>query len=117
MLFKRRDQCLISTIPNNFYPVDGAFGVREIVDVLKRQDFLVRHFVLLDRGEVTKAKVATLGLPIRAECFSSNASSVSFRRVTQFAVSAEQAATLQAGGVVFLPQVLHRACSVKVLLC
>ena len=79
---------MISTIPNNFYPVDGAFGVREIVDVLKRQDFLVRHSVLLDRGAVPKAKVATLGSPIRAECFSSNASSVRFRRVALFAVSA-----------------------------
>ena len=35
MLFKRNDQCLITTIPNNFYPVDGALGMKEIVDVVR----------------------------------------------------------------------------------
>ena len=48
MLFKRGDQCLITTIPSDFYPVDGALGMKEIVDVVKEEDSLVQHSVVLD---------------------------------------------------------------------
>ena len=113
MLFKRNDQCLITTIPNNFYPVDGALGMKEIVDVVKEQDSLVQHSVLLDKGEMTTDEVDQLGKPILAEC----ASSTTFRRVAEAKVTSEQATTLEDGGVVFLPQESDRACNIMVRLC
>ena len=113
MLFKRNDQCLITTIPNNFYPVDGALGMKEIVDVVKEQDSLVQHFVLLDEGEMTTSEVDQLGSPILAEC----PHSTTFRRVAEAKVTSEQAMTLEDGGVVFLPQESDRACNIIVRLC
>ena len=113
MLFKRNDQCLITTIPNNFYPVDGALGMKEIVDVVKEQDSLVQHSVLLDKGEMTTDEVDQLGRPILVEC----ASSTTFRRVAEAKVTSEQAMTLEDGGVVFLPQESDRACNIMVRLC
>ena len=113
MLLKRGDQCLITTIPSNFYPVDGALGMKEIVDVVKEQDSLVQHFVLLDEGEMTTSEVDQLGSPILAEC----AHSTTFRRVAEAKVTAEQATTLEDGGVVFLPEESNRACNVMVKLC
>ena len=68
MLFKRGNQCLITTIPSNFYPVDGALGMKEIVDVLKEEDSLVQHSVLLDEGEMTAAEASSLRPPILEEC-------------------------------------------------
>ena len=112
MLFKRGDQCLITTIPSNFYPVDGALGMKEIVDVLKEEDSLVQHSVLLDEGEMTAAEASSLRPPILEEC--SPSTSPTFRRVTEAKVTAEQAATLEDGGVVFLPQESSRACSIMV---
>ena len=113
MLFKRNNQCLITTIPNNFYPVDGALGMKEIVDVVKEQDSLVQHSVLLNEGEMTMDEVDQLGKPILAECPRSN----TFWRVIEAKVTAEQATTLEDGGVVFLPQESDRACNIIVRLC
>ena len=112
MLFKRGNQCLITTIPSNFYPVDGALGMKEIVDVLKEEDSLVQHSVLLDEGEMTAAEASSLRPPILEEC--SLSTSPTFQRVTEAKVTAEQAATLEDGGVVFLPQKSNRACSIMV---
>ena len=112
MLFKRGDRCLITTIPSDFYPVDGALGMKEIVDVVKEEDSLVQHSVLLDEGEMTAAEVSSLRPPILEEC--SPPTSPTFRRVREAKVSAEQAATLEGGGVVFLPQKSSRACSIMV---
>ena len=68
MLFKRGNQCLITTIPSNFYPVDGALGMKEIVDVVTEQDSLVQHSVLLDEGEMTADEASSLRPPILEEC-------------------------------------------------
>ena len=114
MLFKKGDQCLITTIPNNFYPVDGALGMKEIVDVVKEQDSLVQHSVLLDEGEMTTSEVDHLGSPILAECAPSTMFAPTFRRVADTKVTAEQAKTLEDGDVVFLPQESNRACSIMV---
>ena len=113
MLFKRGDQCSITTIPSDFYPVDGALGMKEIVDVLEEEDSLVQHSVLLDGGQMTTAEVAALRPPIQEECPAANAS-LSFRRVKEAKVTAEQAATLADGGVVFLAQDSTRGCNVMV---
>ena len=110
MLFKRNDQCLITTIPSSFYPVDGALGMKEIVDVVMEQDSLVQHSVLLDEGEMTTSEVDHLGSPILTECDPST----TFRRVAEVKVTAEQATTLEDGGLVFLPQESNRACSIMV---
>jgi len=110
MLLKKGDQCLITTIPSNFYPVDGALGMKEIVDVVTDQDSLVHHSVLLDQGEMTTGEVASLRPPILEECPASTAST--FKRVKEEKVTAEQAATLDVGGVVFLPQESTRGCAV-----
>ena len=112
MLFKRGNQCLITTIPNDFYPVDGALGMKEIVDVVKDQDSLVQHSVLLDEGEMAADEVSSLRPPILQEC--SPSTSPTFRRATEAKVTFEQAATLEYGGVVFLPQESNRACSIMV---
>ena len=112
MLFKRGNQCLITTLPSNFYPVDVALGMKEIVDVVREEDSLVQHSVLLDGGEMTAAEVSSLKQPILDEC--SPSTSPTFRRVTEAKVTAEQAATLEDGGVVFLPQESTRACSIMV---
>ena len=112
MLFKRGDQCLITTIPSNFYPVDGALGMKEIVDVVTDQDSIVQHSVLLDEGEMTADEVSSLRPPILEEC--SPSTSPTIRRVTEAKVTSEQAATLEDGGVVFLPQESNRACSIMV---
>ena len=110
MLFKRGDQCLITTIPDGFYPVDGALGMNEIVDVLTEEDFQVQHHVLLDEGEMTAAEASSLKPPIQEEC--SNASKI--RRVTEAKLTVEQATTLEDGGVVLLPQQSSWACSLAV---
>ena len=112
MLFKRGNQCLITTIPNDFYPVDGALGMKEIIDVVTEQDSIVQHSVLLDEGEMTADEVSSLRPPILEEC--SPSTSPTFRRVTEAKVTSEQAATLEDGGVVFLPQESNRACSIMV---
>ena len=110
MLFKRGDQCLITTIPDSFLPVDGAIGMDEIVDVLTEEDFQVQHSVLLDEGEMTAAEASSLKPPIQEEC--SNASNI--RRVTEAELTVEQATTLEDGGVVLLPQQSSSACSIMV---
>ena len=108
MLFKRGKQCLITTIPDGFYPLDGAIGMDEIVDVLTEQDFQVQHSVLLDEG--TAAEASSLKPPIQEECNSSS----TIRRVTEEKLTAEQAASLENGGVVFLPQESRSTCGIMV---
>ena len=115
MLFKRGDQCLITTIPDGFYPVDGALGMLEIDDVLNEQDSLMKHSVLLDGGEMTADEVSSLRPPILEECSPSSFRTPStIRRVTEAKVTVEQAATLEDGGVILLPQQSSRACAVMV---
>ena len=111
MLFKRGDQCLITTIPDSFLPVDGAIGMDEIVDVLTEEDFQVQHSVLLDEGEMTAAEASSLKPPIQEECSPPNSN---IRRVTEAKLTVEQAATLEDGGVVLLPQQSSSACSIMV---
>ena len=86
--------------------------MKEIVDVVTDQDSLVHHSVLLDQGEMTTGEVASLRPPILEECPASTAST--FKRVKEEKVTAEQAATLDVGGVVFLPQESSRGCAVMV---
>merc|ERR1712037_377028 len=113
MLFKRGDQCLITTIPSDFYPVDGALALKEIVDVVEEQDSLVKHSVLLDEGEMTADEASSLGQPIKEECFPSGRTPSTIRRVTEAKVTEEQAAILDNGGIVLLPQQSSRACTKK----
>ena len=106
MLFKKGDQCLITTIPTGFYPIDGALGMKEIVDVLEEKDSLVEHSALIDEGAMTGA---SLKPPIKEEC------SASFiRKVTPTKLTTEQAAILEEGGVVLLPQISTGGCTLKV---
>ena len=106
MLFKKGDQCLIATIPNGFFPIDGALGMKEIVDVLEEKDYLVEHSALIDEGAMTGA---SLKPPIQGEC------SASFmRKVTPTKLTTEQAAILEEGGVVLLPQISTGGCTVRV---
>ena len=86
--------------------------MKEIVDVVTDQDSLVHHSVLLDQGEMTTGEVASLRPPILEECPASTSST--FKRVKEEKVTAEQAATLDVGGVVFLPQESTRGCAVMV---
>ena len=111
MLFKRGDQCLITTIPSDFYPVDGALALKEIVDVVKEEDSLVKHSVLLDEGEMTADEASSLGQPIKEECSPSSRTPSTIRRVREATVTEEQAATLDNGGVVLLPQQSSRSCN------
>ena len=111
MLFKRGDECLITEVPPRSFPVDGALGMKEIVDVVTEQDVIVQHSVLLDEGELTSQEESNLKQPIREECAHNTAT---LRRVKQTRVSAEQVATLEEGGVVFLPESSTRGCTVMV---
>lgn len=86
--------------------------MKEIVDVVTDQDSLVHHSVLLGQGEMTTAEAAALRPPILEECPSSSSST--FQRVREEKVSAEQAADLEDGRVVFLPQESSRGCNVMV---
>ena len=110
MLFKRGNHCLITTIPSGFYPVDGALGMKEIVDVLEEEDFRVQHSVLLDEGEMSSGEVLKLQSPIRDECPEGS----SQRRVKEKKVTSDQARTLEDGGVIFLPEPSTGDCTVKV---
>ena len=114
MLFKRGDQCLITTIPSDFYPVDGALALREIDDVVKEQDSLVKNSVLLDEGEMTADEASSLKQPIKEECSPSSRTPSTIRRVREATVTEEQATTLDNGGVVLLPQQSTRGCTKKV---
>jgi len=104
---------LITTIPSDFNPVDGALGLKEIVDVVEEQDSLVKHSVLLDEGEMTADEVSSLGQPIKEECTPSSRTPPTIRRVTEAKVTEEQAAILDDGGVIFLPQKSSRSCPIK----
>ena len=95
---------MITTIPSDFYPVDGALALKEIVDVVKEEDSLVKHSVLLDEGEMTADEASSLGQPIKEECSPSSRTPSTIRRVREAKVTEEQAATLDNGGVVLLPQ-------------
>ena len=110
MLFKRGGQCLLTTIPSGFYPVDGALGMKEIVDVLEEEDIRVQHSVLLDEGEMSSGDVSKLHPQIKDECPEAS----SPRRVKEKKVSSEQAQILQDGGVVFLPEASTGGCTVQV---
>jgi len=114
MLFKKGDQCLIKPIPSDFYPVDWALGLKEIVDVVEERDTLVKHSVLFDKGEMTANETSSLGQPIKEECSPSSRTPSTIRRVREENVTEEQAATLDDGGVVFLPhpQQASRPCNV-----
>jgi hypothetical protein len=103
MLFKRGDQCLITTIPSDFYPVDGALALKEIVDVVEEQDSLVKHSVFMDLREMTADEASSLGQPIKEECSPSGQTPSTIRRVREANVTKEQAVTLADGGVVLLP--------------
>ena len=111
MLFKKDNECLITEVPRRSFPVDGALGMKEIVDVVTEQDIIVQHSVLLDEGELTSQEESNLKQPIREECAHNTAT---LRRVKQTRVSAEQVATLEEGGVVFLPESSTRGCNVMV---
>ena len=105
---------MITTIPSDFYPVDGALALKEIVDVVKEEDSLVKHSVLLDEGEMTADEASSLGQPIKEECSPSSRTPSTIRRVREAKVTEEQAATLDDGGVVLLPQKSSRGCSIMV---
>ena len=111
MLLKKGNECLITEVPPRSFPVDGALGMKEIVDVVTEQDIIVQHSVLLDEGELTSQEESNLKQPIREECAHNTAK---LRRVKQTRVSAEQVATLEEGGVVFLPESSTRGCTVMV---
>ena len=111
MLLKQGTECLITEVPPRSFPVDGALGMKEIVDVVTEQDIIVQHSVLLDEGELTSQEESNLKQPIREECAHNTAT---LRRVKQTKVSAEQVATLEEGGVVFLPESSSRGCNVMV---
>jgi len=88
-----------------FYPIDGALGMKEIVDVLEEQDYLVEHSALIDEGAMTGA---SLKPPIQEEC------SASFiRRVTPTKLTTEQASILEEGRVVLLPQIAKAGCTLR----
>lgn len=112
MLLKQGTECLITEVPPRSFPVDGALGMKEIVDVVTEQDIIVQHSVLLDEGELTSQEESNLKQPIREECAHNTAT---LRRVKQTKVSAEQVATLEDGGVVFLPESSTRGCKVMVI--
>ena len=105
MLYKRGDQCLITTIPSDLYPVDGALKAKEIVDVLEEEDLRVQHSVLFGSFFVEND---SLKQPILQEC-----SSATIRRVREEKVTDEQKATLEDGGVVFVPHKSKRTCVTK----
>ena len=105
---------MITTIPSDFYPVDGALALKEIVDVVKEEDSLVKHSVLLDEGEMTADEASSLGQPIKEECSPSSRTPSTIRRVREATVTEEQATTLDNGGVVLLPQKSSRGCSIMV---
>ena len=86
--------------------------MKEIVDLVTEQDIIVQHSVLLDEGELTSQEESNLKQPIREECAHNTAK---LRRVKQTRVSAEQVATLEEGGVVFLPEYSTRGCNVMVI--
>ena len=112
MLLKKGNECLITEVPPRSFPVDGALGMKEIVDVVTEQDIIVQHSVLLDEGELTSQEESNLKQPIREECAHNTAT---LRRVKQTKVSAQQVATLEDGGVVFLPESSTRGCKIMVI--
>ena len=114
MLFKRGDQCLITTIPSDFYPVDGALALKEIVDVVEEQDSLVKNSVLLDEGEMTADEASSLKQPIKEECSPSSRTPSTIRRVREEKLTEQQAKALDNGGVVKLTQESNRACRVNI---
>ena len=106
---------MITTIPSDFYPVDGALALREIDDVVKEQDSLVKNSVLLDEGEMAADEASSLKQPIKEECSPSSRTPSTIRRVREAKLTDEQAKTLNDGGVVKLqPQQSNRACSIMV---
>ena len=111
MLFKRGDQCLITTIPKVFYPVDGALALKEIVDVVEERDSVVQHSVLLDEGEMTTDDASSLKPPILEECSTPS----TIRRVTEAKMTVEQFETLKEDdGMVLLPRQSWKAFSIMV---
>ena len=115
MLYKRGNECLITTMPSDLYPVDGALKAKEIVDVLEEEDSHVQHSVLFDdEEEMTEEETSSLKRPILEECSSATSRTPStIRRVREEKVTDEQAANLTAGGVVFLPQKSNRGCALE----
>ena len=105
---------MITTIPSDFYPVDGALALSEIDDVVGEQDSLVKNSVLLDEGEMAADEASSLKQPIKEECSPSSRTPSTIRRVREATVTEEQAATLDNGGVVLLPQKSSRGCSIMV---
>ena len=103
MLYKRGDECLITTMPSDLYPVDGALKAKEIVDVLEEEDLRVQHSVLFGSFFVEND---SLKQPILQEC-----SSATIRRVREEKVTDEQKATLEDGGVVFVPHKSNTECA------
>merc|ERR1719450_737608 len=110
MLFVRGGQCLITTVPDGFYPLNGALGMHEIVGVLTEQDFQEQYSVLLDQGEMTPAEMTSLAPPILDGCQPNHARMGGIRRVTEAKLTVDQAATLEDGGVVLLPEYSNSTC-------
>ena len=84
--------------------------MREIVDVLEEVDSLVQHSVLLDEGEMSDEEILGLHPQIQEVCLAAS----SLRRVKEEKVTADEAQTLQDGGVVLLPQASTTGCAVMV---
>ena len=105
---------MIKPIPSDFYAVDGALALKEIVDVVKEEDSLVKHSVLFDKGEMTADEASSLKQPIKEECSSSSRTPSTTRRVREEKLTNDQADTLDNGGVVKLSQESNRACSIMV---
>ena len=108
-MFKRKGRCSITTMPNNFYPFDGAVGMNEVRETLMENDTKTQHSILLDVGEIN---VNGLVQSIQDECSSESSS----RRVLVQSLDPEQTKNLTSGGVAFIQTASKRGCEVMVRL-
>ena len=60
MLYKRGNECLITTMPSDLYPVDGALKAKEIVDVLEEEDFVTPFAQILARLKDVRTSLETI---------------------------------------------------------
>ena len=102
---------MVTTIPRDFYPVDGALALKEIDELVEERDSVVQHSVLLDDGEMTTDDASSLKPPILEECSTPS----TFRRVTEAKMTVEQFETLKEDdGIVLLPRQSWKAFSIMV---
>jgi hypothetical protein len=113
-MMKLGNDCHISTLPGNVFPVDIALGIQEIKagnDVTTEDDEEDKHDILLDLGSLTAVEENALHSDIKSRCTGST-----LKKIAETPVTNSQGEDLKNGKIIFVnPNPSRSNCELQVV--